>query len=196
MDLELPDTVRQVLGETATGDFQVWLEDVMEQQTADAGRLDGVERGLGEVRDAVDGLGTRMDGLETRMDGLETRMDGLDTRMGGLDTRMDGLDTRMDSLDTRMDGLETRMGGLETRVEGLVIRTDALVAGLADVRTEVGRLRTTIEDRLDRQWIEFANRHEALGGRLEDRMASQTRWSISLIALFGTLVTTLTLLSP
>lgn len=113
-------------------------------------KLDGLERGLGEVNGRLTGLEGRFDGLETRFDGLETRFDGLETRFDGLETRFDGLETRFDGLETRFEGrfngLESKFSGFETKFEGLEGNQDFLAIELKRFSDTQDRLVATVAD--------------------------------------------------
>ena len=56
-----------------------------------------------DMREEIQGLGTRFDGLEQKFGGLEQRFDGLEQKFDGLEQKFDGLEKKVDGLPTRAD---------------------------------------------------------------------------------------------
>ncbi|MDP3719482.1 MAG: hypothetical protein Q8T13_17100 [Acidobacteriota bacterium] len=56
-----------------------------------------------DMREEIQGLGTRFDGLEQKFGGLEQKFGGLEQRFGGLEQKFDGLEKKVDGLPTRAD---------------------------------------------------------------------------------------------
>ena len=56
-----------------------------------------------DMREEIQGLGTRFDGLEQKFGGLEQRFDGLEQKFVGLEQKFDGLEKKVDGLPTKAD---------------------------------------------------------------------------------------------
>jgi hypothetical protein len=94
--------------------------------------------------------------------------------------------------------LGERYTGSEARLDRVEVRLENLARELGDLKLEVRALRTAMEERLDRQAAQFDLRFDSLSHELNRRMDDlqrlmvvQTRWSIGILALFGTMVTVL-----
>jgi hypothetical protein len=95
------------------------------------------------------------------------------------------------SVDRRELGdMNVRLGKVETRL-------DAVEQGLREVKTDVRDLRQTMEARfaqVDARFEQMNARFDQMIAQFSlvfDRMISQTRWTIGLIALFGVIISIL-----
>jgi len=80
------------------------------------------------------------------------------------------------ALDTRLTGIDDRLTGVETQLT--VLEHD-----VTDIKVEFREQRREMNERFDR----VNERFDQLG----ERMASQMRWSVSILAIVATLVTIL-----
>lgn len=84
----------------------------------------------------------------------------------------------------RLIRVEQDIAGLKQDVAGL---KDTLV----DTRAELRDLRREMTERFDRMGADFNARFDRLGIELNKHLAAQTRWTIAVMALFGSLITLL-----
>jgi len=70
-----------------------------------------------DMREEIQGLGTKFEGLEQKFGGLEQKFDGLEQKFGGLEQRFDGLEQRFGGLEQKFDGLEKKVDGLPTKAD-------------------------------------------------------------------------------
>ena len=85
----VPQSVREVLGEQASGDLATWFDESI--------RAQAVERD--EFRKVL----SRLDVLEERFDGVDDRLDRIDDRLNAMDERFDVVNERFDAMNARMD---------------------------------------------------------------------------------------------
>ena len=88
----VPQSVREVLGEQASGDLATWFDESI--------RAQAVERD--EFRKVL----SRLDVLEERFDGVDDRLDRIDDRLNAMDERFDAMNAQMNE---RFDAMNTRM---------------------------------------------------------------------------------------
>jgi hypothetical protein len=98
---------------------------------------------------------------------------GVGLRMGALESRMVGVESRLDKVESRLDQVDTRLG---------IVERD-----LVDLKTEMREFRRAVDERFDRLYAEMGARFD----EMHRQMAVQTRWTIGVLALFGTLITLL-----
>jgi len=95
----VPQSVREVLGEQASGDLATWFDESI--------RAQAVERD--EFRKVL----SRLDVLEERFDGVDDRLDRIDDRLNAMDERFDVVNERFDAMNAQMnerfDAMNTRM---------------------------------------------------------------------------------------
>jgi len=110
------------------------------------------------------------------------------TRMGAVEQRLDGVEQRLDGVEQRLDGVEQRLGAVENRL-------DVVEHGLDELKLDVRDLRHTVDERFDRMHESFNARidrvHESIDARfdqLNERIMVQTRWTVGVLALFGTII--------
>ena len=111
----------------------------------------------------------------------------LDRRLSGVESRLDGVESRLDGVEKRLDGVETRLVAVDTRL-GMVEHD------VAEMKIDQRELRREMNARFDHvderfSWLQAETNRQF--DRLYDRMTSHMRWSVSLVAVFGTLVTIL-----
>ena len=96
----------------------------------------------------VSGLGTTVGGLDADVDALDATVDGLGATLGGLNASVAnnsvdilGQGVRIDAVDARLLDQANRLTTLQT---GLTGTTDRLGSGLADLRVDLGNLRSSV----------------------------------------------------
>ena len=85
----VPQSVREVLGEQASGDLATWFDESI--------RAQAVERD--EFRKVL----SRLDVLEERFDGVDDRLDRIDDRLNAMDERFDVVNERFDAMSAQMN---------------------------------------------------------------------------------------------
>lgn len=91
----------------------------------------------------------------------------------------------------RLIRVEQDLGGLRQDVVGLKQEVAGLKDTLVDTRAELRDLRREMIERFDRMGADFNARFDRLGIELNKHLAAQTRWTIAVMALFGSLITLL-----
>jgi predicted nucleic acid-binding Zn-ribbon protein len=91
------------------------------------------------------------------------------------------LDTRMIGMERRLTGVEDRLTGVETRLTGVETRLTNVEHDVADLKVDLREFRREVNERFDRVNERF--------DLLYERMNVQMRWTVGVLALFGTLIT-------
>ncbi len=96
---------------------------------------------------------------------------------------------------TRLGGVEQRLDGVEQRLDAVENRLVVVEHGLDDLKLDVRDLRRTVDERFDRIQESFNacfdRMHESNDARfdqLNERIMVQTRWTVGVLALFGTII--------
>jgi chromosome segregation ATPase len=162
----LPLTVRQALGDGPARDFTVWFEAILD------------DTAMGQ--DERNQISQRFDRVDERFNAVDERFDAVDERFDRVDERFNAVNERFDRVDKRLDHVEAVLADHDLRLVRIETRLD-----------EQGQ-------RLDRIEVQFTARFDRLDDkfdRLNGRMLVQTRWTIGVLGLFGTLMAGLVALS-
>jgi chromosome segregation ATPase len=181
MATALPKTVRDAWGEEAAGEFAGWLEVLLQERTVI--RSDWLA--LGERYTGTEG---RLGDVEARLTKVEVRLDEVESRLTKVEVRLDEVESRLTKVEMRLDNVERELGDLKLEVRALRTTMD----------DRFDRLRHDMDERLDRFSAQFDLRFDSLsqdlGGRMDELhrvMVVQMRWTVGVLALFGTMVTAL-----
>ncbi len=168
----IPRTVQEAWGETATTDFSAWLERVMTEQAV--GHDD-----FTKVEERLDDVDVRLTKVEERLENVEMRLTLVESGLADLKTEVRQF---RQEITERMDRLQAQNAEL---IERLMLHlTDRSEHTVTVVDDRLDRTIATIDDRLDRMQARFDDRFD----RLQAQMAVQTRWSVGVLALFGTII--------
>lgn len=96
-----------------------------------------IHEAIGNVKDAVDSVGTKVTGLETTVGSLGEKVTGLDTKVGTLGGKVTGLETQMGSMGEKVNGLEENVGTLNDKIGGLENAAQQIDTRLSGVEGEV-----------------------------------------------------------
>lgn len=98
---------------------------------------------------------------------------------------------RLIRVEQDLGGLRQDVVGLKQEVAGLKQDLAGVKETIVDTRAEVRDLRREMTERFDRMGADFNARFDRLGIELNKHLAAQTRWTIAVMALFGSLITLL-----
>ncbi|PSR01758.1 MAG: hypothetical protein BRD47_05225 [Bacteroidetes bacterium QS_8_68_28] len=119
----VPQSVREVLGEQASGDLATWFDESI--------RAQAVERD--EFRKVL----SRLDVLEERFDGVDDRLDRIDDRLNAMDERFDAMNTRMsersEHIDEKLDRMNDRILSMTRWLIGLLVLFGTMVTVLLGI---------------------------------------------------------------
>jgi len=159
----LPQTIQKAWGDLAVREFTEWLEVLMAERAVGPPEFDRMGEQMTAMQADLSTFGQRLGGVEKRLDGVEKRLDGVEARLTMVEH--DLAEMKTDQREFRRE-LNERFLQFDDRLD---------------------RISGQVNERLDRIQLETTGQFD----RLYDRMTSHMRWSVSLIAVFGTLVTIL-----
>ncbi len=122
----------------------------------------------------------------------------LSARFDRLDTGLARTDADIVKLRSDVDGVRTEVGELRADVaelRGQVTILNTTTSGLGDdmraLRTDLNQRFDSLRTDMDQRFDSIGTRFDSMGARFDDRIDRSTRWSVGLLALFGTMVTVL-----
>jgi len=90
------------------------------------------------------------------------------------------VDARFDRVEARLDAMDARFAEIDIRFVRVEARLDHIDGDLAKLEQQLLAFRSDVDLRFDAVHQQF--------DRLNERIISQTRWTVGVLGLFGTLI--------